>query len=254
MNILCDVDELKLYCGSDIKINDYIHIHQPTIRQICELCGEENYFNIVNTICSVGADLKWQLNELGIDYTKIDDYELFYSILSRSLDNQKTKILFGDILDFSVMKAYIDKNTQQVIMIQQLDDGSFIKIDKVAYLRIVTALRKIHKIKRNNEKPGNEYTKQALIEDSLYKYKKNKNKPYESFLLPLISTLVNTEGFKRDDNSVFDMKIYPFMDSVARIPHAQKANLLLQSGYSGFGIDLKKIDKNELNIFAKLDV
>jgi hypothetical protein len=37
------------------------------------------------------------------------------------------------------------------------------------------------------------------------------------------------------------------MDSVKRITHIQNSKLLLQSGYSGFGIDLKKVSKKELD-------
>ena len=62
----------------------------------------------------------------------------------------------------------------------------------------------------------------------------------------LISAMVNSEGFKRDDVTVFDMNIYAFMDSVKRVSKIKNAQLLLQSGYSGFGIDLKDIDKKEI--------
>ena len=65
--------------------------------------------------------------------------------------------------------------------------------------------------------------------------------------------MVNSDGFKRDDTTVFDMKIYAFMDSVARIGKIKNAELLLQSGYSGFGIDLKKLNKEETNWLGELD-
>ena len=77
----------------------------------------------------------------------------------------------------------------------------------------------------------------------------NKNKPAKPYLLPLVSAMVNSTGFKRDDKSVFGMNIYAFMDSVARIAKIKNSELLLQSGYSGFGIDLKKVNDNVLNFF-----
>ena len=43
------------------------------------------------------------------------------------------------------------------------------------------------------------------------------------------------------------------MDSVARVSKIKNAELLLQSGYSGFGIDLKKIDRETLNYMGELD-
>ena len=48
------------------------------------------------------------------------------------------------------------------------------------------------------------------------------------------------------------MKIYAFMDSVKRISKIQNAGLLLQSGYSGFGVDLQKIDKKQLDYMGDL--
>lgn len=208
---------------------------------------------MVYTLCSVGADLKWQLDDIGIDYTKISDYELFYSILARGYSKKDTKILFGNTLDFSQMKIVHDDNIDENVMIQYLEDGRQIRIDRFIYSSIVNILRKAHKLKRNDEMPGNEMTRQILIDDAREEYEDKKNKPKKSYLLPLISTMVNSEGFKRNDKTVFDMKIRAFMDSVSRVSKIKNAELLLQSGYSGFGIDLKKIDKEALNYMGELD-
>ena len=49
------------------------------------------------------------------------------------------------------------------------------------------------------------------------------------------------------------MKINAFMDSVKRISKIKNAELLLQSGYSGFGINLKEIkDKKQLDWLGEL--
>ena len=55
-----DVDDLKIYRGSDIRITDKIIVTQPTIDQIVEF-GEKRYFSTVHTLTGVGADFKWQL-------------------------------------------------------------------------------------------------------------------------------------------------------------------------------------------------
>lgn len=208
---------------------------------------------MVHTLCSVGADLKWQLDDIGIDYTQIPDYELFYSILARGYSKEDTKILFGDTLDFSQMKLVHDDNINENVLVQYLENNKQIRVDRFIYTSIVGILRKEHKFKRNDELPGNEATRQILIEDAREEYEENKNKPSKSYLLPLISTMVNSEGFKRDNDTVFDMKIRAFMDSVARVSKIKNAELLLQSGYSGFGIDLKKIDREALNYMGELD-
>ncbi len=245
-------DELKIYGGNSYSVNDVISIRQPTLKEIREY-GEKKYFHMVHSLCSVGADLKWQLDDIGIDYSKITDFELFYTVLAGRFRKEDTGILFGDTLDFSQMKLIHNHDIDENVMVQFLGTGGRIIIDRFVYSSIVNILRKMHRIKRNDELPGNEATRQILIEDARDEYEENKNKPVKSWLQPLVSTMVNSEGFKRDDITVFDMKIGAFMDSVARVSKIKNAELLLQSGYSGFGIDLKKIDRETLNYMGELD-
>ena len=252
MEILNSIDDLKMYRGKDIVVNDFISIRQPTIDEITDY-GEINYYSMIHTLCSVGADLKWQLDDIGIDYTKISDFELFYSVLSKQFNKEQTQIIFGDVLDFQKMEIKFDNNLQENVLIQYLNENEYIQIDRYVYSYMINILRKMHGIKRNDEIPGNEETRKILIEDAREAYEDNIGKKQKSFLMPLVSALVNSEGFKRDDNSVFNMKIYSFMDSVARINRIKMADLLLTSGYSGFGIDLKKIDKNETNWLGELN-
>lgn len=252
MEILNNIDELKLYRGKDYCINDYITIHQPSLSEICEY-GEKEYYGMVYTLCSVGADLKWQLDDIGVDYTKVSDFELFYSIASRGFTADRTSVLFGDVIDFSQMEVRFNTKLQENVLVQFFDNGTYLQIDKYVYYSIVNVLRKMHRIKRNDELPGNEATRKILIEDARDEYEANKNKQCKSYLLPLISAMVNSNGFKHDEIRVFDMKIYQFMDSVARIGKIKNAELLLSSGYSGFGADLKKINKEEINWLGELD-
>ena len=247
-----DNDELKIYQGYDIIISDNIQIHVPLLSEINDY-GEKKYYSMIYTLCSVGADLKWQLDDMGVDYTQISDFELFYSILSRGYTKEQTKILFGDVLDFSLMKVMFNTDLQENVLVQFLDETNYIQIDRYVYSAIVDVLRKVHRIKRNDEIPGNEATRQILIEDAREEYEENKDKPAKPYLLPLVSAMVNSSGFKRDDKTVFGMNIYAFMDSVARIAKIKNSDLLLQSGYSGFGIDLKKINNDETNWLGELN-
>lgn len=240
-------DELRAYRGTAFDIEEGITVRQPTLGEICDY-GEREYYQMVYTLTSVGADLKWQLDTAGIDYTKIDDYTLFYSILSKNYSTSQTSILFGDSLDFSSMELMMEKATEKVVMLQP--DGTI--FSKEAYDACIPCLRRMHGILRNDQVPANESTRRILIEDAREEYLLSKDKPYKSLLLPLISTMVNMPGFKRNDSSVWDMKIYAFMDSVKRISKIQNAGLLLQSGYSGFGVDLQKIDKKQLDYMGDL--
>lgn len=241
------IDDLSVYRGSDIQINDKIIISQPTVGEICDY-GEKDFYSMIYILTSVGADLKWQLHEIGIDYTKISDYELFYSLLSRNYNREQTKIILNDI-DLSKFELRKNTNTNEIVMYDETND---IILDRYAYMMMMETLRKTYGFKRNDEIPANETTRLILIEDAKRDYEENKNKPYKSQLLNLISTMVNSAGFKHDEVSVFNMKIGAFMDSVKRISKIKNAELLLQSGYSGYGISFKDIDKKQLDWLGEL--
>ena len=84
-----EFDELRIYRGKDIKITPKITVIQPTLDEI-ERFGEKRYFNAVYNLTAVGADLKWQLWDFeGIDYTKIEDYDLFIKFTSKLVSSKK---------------------------------------------------------------------------------------------------------------------------------------------------------------------
>lgn len=248
---LINIDCLNLYRGSPIQISEGIQLHIPTLTEICDY-GETKYYHMVATLCSVGIDWCWQLEEMGIPFDEISDYMLFHQILRKQYTSEDTKILFGDRLDLSTMKIYIDKDNN-VLLIQTDDDHNDIVINEDIYFKIVAYLRKIHNLKRDDRVAGTKSCRMAFIEDAKMEYEARKHEPTKSSLLPMISTMVNSEGFKRDDTTVWDMNLYAFMDSVKRISKIKNSDLLLQSGYSGFGIDLKKIKKEELDYMGELN-
>ena len=243
-------NELQIYRGKDFIIKEGIIISQPTLDEICNY-GEREYFQLIHTFTSTPADLKWQLDESGIDYTQISDFELFYHMTYRMFTKEMTSIIFGD-LDWSKFQRYSQtQDDSEKLILYHPDDN--IVVDEFTYLLITEVLRKIHGLKRNNQLPGNETTKRILIEDAKEEYLANKNREYRSQLKNLISAMINSEGFKYNHSEVWNMKINAFMDSVQRISKIQNANLLLQSGYSGYGISLKDVDKQQLNWLGDLE-
>lgn len=84
-----EYDELRVYRGKrPIYINHNFCISIPTLDQIEEF-GEKTYFNAVHNFTSVGADLKWQLWDLGVDYTQIEDYDLFTKLIFQLVSSKK---------------------------------------------------------------------------------------------------------------------------------------------------------------------
>ena len=294
-------DELKIYRGEDFVVSKHIVLHQATLNEICEY-GERDYYSMIYNFTATPQSLKVQLWDMGIDYTEITPYQLFYQLLYKMYSQEKTSIIFGD-LDFTKFQVMQRKDDESIFLYQEvpvgdiynleyefvyhfsnlLDASRFVGcevdelieelsksnryndfifdnvqfepviIDEYTYNMIVDYICKSHFIERDLKRPANNSTKMVLIEDARDEIERNKNKEYHSQLKNLISSMINSEGFKYNHDQVWDMKINAFMDSVKRIGKIKNADLLLQSGYSGFGVNLKEIDNKQLDWLGELE-
>ena len=243
-------DELKIYRGKDFVVSKYIKIHQCTLGEIEEY-GEQAYYSLVYNLTATPQSLKAQLWQMEVDYTEITSWELFIGLLYKIYPQNQTYILFGD-LDFTKFEVKVDEENKSIYLEQFINDERVV-IDEYTYGIIIDYLCKSHFIKQDLRVPMNKRTKKILIEDALEELLINKNKEYHSNLKNLISTMVNSSGFKYNHTDVWNLKINAFMDSVKRIGKIKNAELLLQSGYSGFGISLKDINKKELDWLGELE-
>lgn len=243
-------DELKIYRGEDFVVSEHIVIHQATLNEICDY-GEQEYYSMIHQLTATPQSMMVQLWDMGIDYTTITPFELFYSILYKLYPQTKTSVIFGnlDLTQFQVMQRTGDG---AVILYQMIDEQPVI-IDEFTYQVITDYLRQVHMIQKDEKMPANESTKRILIEDAREEYDRNKNKQYHSQLKNMVSAMINREGFKYNHAEVWNMKINAFMDSVRRISKIKNADLLLQSGYSGFGINLKEVSNKQLDWIGELD-
>lgn len=276
-------DDLKIYRGSDIYITDKIKIKQPTIGQIEEF-GEQRYFSAVLNLTSVGVDLIWHLTEMGIDFTKISDYDLFLKVIvplvsskknilklleqnylydeecakiyNSLSDEDKEEMLINplelilDNIDLADFIQCTDTTTNEVVLYNKEKD---ITIDRTVYMRLVDVVRKMHGFKRNNIVPANESTKQDMIEDARDEHLASKYNTFKSILLPYVSSLINHPSCSYKHNDIWDLGINAFFDSIKRINKIQNATLLLQGAYSGFA-SLKGIDNERLNWSGDLNI
>ena len=240
-----DVDDLKLYIGDDYVINDKIKVRQPTIRQIAEF-GEREFFSTLHTLCAIPSDMKSQLWDLEIDWMEIQDFDLFV-MLSQTLTPDRTKPLFGD-LDFTKLKPYNHPHIEGEVILVNKESG--VLIDKMIHYRIVSYLRKAFNITPKVERAKNEITKRILIEEDRRKIEQNKNKPFKSFLLPLISSVKVKQGYTKE--YVLDMGYVEFFDELNRLQVINNADHLLDGMYHGT-VDIKKINKSELNWLRELN-
>ena len=223
-----------MYFGDDYVINDKIKIHQPTIGEVVKY-GEASYFSTVHTITAIPSDMKSQLwDNMNLDWTEVQDFELFM-MLAQTLTPDRTSLLFGD-LDFSKLRPFRNNQNGNIVL---ADKETGVIIDEMVYLRIVTYLRKLHNIKPKIEKAANKITKRILIDEDRNKILYSKDKPFKSYLLPLISAVKVKQGYTK------------FMDDVNRMQVIHNADHLLSAAYAGT-IDMKKINKAELNWMKEL--
>ena len=199
-----DVDDLKLYIGDDFVINDKIKVLQPTVRQIAEF-GERDFFSVVHTVTAIPSDMKANLDDMGLDWMEVDDFELFM-MLSQTLTPDRTSLLFGE-LDFSKFKPFRNNQNGDIVLV---DKESGAMIDKMIYLQIVSYLRKAFNITPKIERAANKMTRKILIEEDRKKNELNKDKPFKSFLLPLISSVKVKQGYTKE--YVLNMGYVEFMN------------------------------------------
>lgn len=240
MSDALNIDELQMYFGRDYYVNDKITIHPPSVGEIIDF-GEQSYFSVVHALTCIPSDMKYELFKRGIDYEEISDYDLFLN-LANPLSQKDTSLLFGD-LDFSAMQLYKDLNTGDKCL---CDVDKLIKIDKLAYAKISTYLRKLHDIHPKVEHAANKTTKKILIDLDKERYEKALAGEYQSMLLPLVSAMMRYPGFKYKSDELQRCCIYEFLDTCRGANIFINTTALLQGSYSGM-CDTSKIPKKEFD-------
>lgn len=237
------VDELKLYLGSEIKIASGITLYQPTIGEIANY-NESEYFNMAQTLCATPSSMKVALDDMKLNYMEVEDFQLF-TMLCQSFTPDKTKPLLGD-LDLTKFKSHPYGESGEIALFNgEFDEnGKPIMINQIIYDILMTYIRKMHGFKKQVDKAGNEITRKILIDEDRKAAKRNKDKPYKSFLVPLISSLQGRQGYTKD--YICNMGLYEFMNQMNRVQIIVQADAALGGMYSGF-VDTKKMDKTVLD-------
>ncbi len=221
-----------MYIGSNIlfksycPINDKIGILIPTVAQVLDY--EQEYYGLVSSLTAMPIDLMVQLDDAGIDFTKITEYELFQALFM-GIREQDTHLIFGD-LDLTKFEPGINPQNNTFVFYDEEND---IVIDEAIYVAIAETLRKIHHLEKNIRKPGNIEGQMYMLQKERKRLKKLKNKPYKSSLEPLIIAMVNTAEFKYDFESVQNLTIFQFNESVRQVIHKIDYDNRMFGIYSG---------------------
>lgn len=169
-----------------------------------------------------------QLDDAGIDFTKINDYELFCLLLPR-LKELDTHLLFGE-LDIRNIQTAVDERDGKLLLV---DPETDLRIDRVVHNQICNQLRKMLHITKDVKTPGNDEAKRYMIERARRKQRRlNKKKP-ESQIENYVIALVNTEQFPYNYESVRNISILQFYASLNQIVHKIKYDNTMVGFYAG---------------------
>ena len=225
---------------SSIDIVPKLSVRIPTVGEILE--DEDSYYNITSSLTASPFQYMVQLDDMGIDYTTITDYELFMMLFPMYAKSDLS-IVFGD-LDTSDFDVYIN----------QQDDTKFIYspknniiIDELIYNDLTDTIRKINLFEKVKSKPGNESAKKYLLEKERKKQKRNAKKKHEPYLEKLVIALVNTSEFPYNYDSCMDLSIYKFNQSLKQIQHKIAFDNTMVGVYVGTVDTSKMINKDILS-------
>lgn len=189
---------------NEYKVNDKISVHVPTVDEIFDF-GDQKYYSTVQTLVATPFDLMVELDDIGIDYESITDYQLFVLMMeSIAINEDDTTIFFGNLNLKNFQEAVNPKNGEKVLW----DKNNDIVIDQMIALEICNAIRKIHFWEAPVGRAGNAEAKRYLIERKRKTKQRLAKKPYKSFLESMIISLVNTEEFPYNYETVMGLSVY----------------------------------------------
>lgn len=225
---------------SSVNIPDTkLTIRIPTVGEVLE--DEFTYYNIASSLTASPFQYMVQLDDMGIDFTTITDYELFKMLFLMHTSSDMS-ILFGN-LDMSDFGMYKNKNEEIFIY----SPKNQIEINEKVYNDLVGIIRKINLFEKVKYKPGNETARKYLLEKERKKQRRNIHKKQEPYLEKLVIALVNTSEFPYDYDSCMDLSIYRFNQSFKQIQHKIAFDNTMIGVYAGT-VDVSRLsDKDTLS-------
>lgn len=229
----------SLLYKKQVPINDSIHIVIPTVGEVID--NEDDYYSLVFALTASPIDMMVQLDDIGIDFTTINDYELFLLLFS-SMQMQDTSLVFGD-LDLKKFELAVSGQNSNLILV---DKANNIIIDRAIHGQIANTLRRIHHLEKNLKKPANKEAMAFMLERARAKLKRERNRKKDSQTESLIVAMVNTEQFKYDFESTRSLSIFQFNESVHQIIKKVDYDNRMYGVYAGT-INAKELSRDDLN-------
>lgn len=242
-----------------IQVAPGITLRNPKIDEILD--NEQMYYNAASTLTSVPYQFMVQLDDMGIDFTTISEFEffqmMFMSYVKQAMANKllaeagreaeisplATDMIFDDLVLVG-FDIYVNKDTAKPYLYNPITG---IEINELTYSELMKAMRKLNNFEHVKAKPGNETARKYLLEKERRRLKREAKKPYEPYLEKLVVAMVNTPEFKYNYEETFNMRLYMFNQSMTQIQHRISFDKAMIGVSIGFVDTNKMTDKSILS-------
>lgn len=226
--------------ATSVEIVPNLFLRIPTVGEILE--DEDKYYGIVSSLTASPFQYMVQLDDMGIDYTQITDYQLFMMLFPMYAQSDLS-LIFGD-LDTSDFNVYINQDDDSQVIYSPSNN---IVIDELVYNDLSDMMRKINLFEKVKSKPGNESARKYLLEKERKKQKRNAKKPRFPYLEKMVIALVNTSEFPYNYETCMDLSIYKFNQSLQQIQRKIAFDNTMVGVYAGTVDTSKMADKDALS-------
>lgn len=229
----------SLLYRKEYPVNDVIRIRIPTVGEILD--KEEEYYTAVSMLTAMPIDMMVQLDDIGVDFTAIDEYELFL-LLFGSLKKRDTSLVFSS-LDLSGFQMAVNGQNGMVVL---RDAVTGAVIDRAIHDRIAGFLRKLHHIEKDQRKPANKEAKEYMLLRQRQKLRRRKGGSDDSQLERMIIAAVNTEQFHYGFEGTRELTIYQFNESLRQINRKINYDNRMHGVYAGT-VSAKELSQDDLS-------
>lgn len=257
---------ISLLNKTEFAIRDWLVITIPKLGEYRSGTNSADISSIVSLFTATPSLHMLELEDMGLDFTKISDYEfflrLFYSMFvlphqtdlliqqGQMQESERMKKINSSVI-FKGTDFYecviIERNGKKLIC----DPNGKTIIDEFIYLQTSSAICEIFAIKKYKRKPANEIAKNYILErerEKAQRAKKRKDNEFQNKLDGEIVALVCHPGFLYNFETINNLTIYDFNVCVKQIVKKEQYDNYMLGAYGGFGtIKLDKIAEDKLN-------
>lgn len=229
----------------EYQVGEHITLNIPTIGEIID--AKDGYYRTLDLFTAMPIDYMVQLDDMGVDFTEIDNWQLFLMLfrgfsIGGFVAGIRSDLFFKNI-DLSEFELAIRESTEEIVLVNQNTD---VIIDRQLYNHISDAMCMIYGRKRNEKRPGNKAAKEYMIEVERKKQRRRRRKSHKTEFEILIVALVNNENFKYNFATVRDLTIYQFNESVKQVLKKTEYDNRMHGVYSGT-LDASTLSQDDLN-------